>query len=76
MSRHILALWRGFDVLMSPVTLTPPPKIGYLDPVAVEPREFNRRQSLVFGYTPPYNMTDSPPSRCRSACRTTGFPSA
>jgi amidase len=60
MSRQVLALWRNFDVLLSPVTLTPPPKIGYLDPVNVEPREFNKRQSLVFGYTPPYNMTGQP----------------
>jgi amidase len=59
-SRQILALWRGFDVLLSPVTLTPPPKIGYLDPVNVEPREFNKRQGAVFGYTPPYNMTGQP----------------
>lgn len=59
-SRHILAKWRTFDVLLSPVTLAPPPKIGYLDPVAVEPREFNKRQSVVFGYTPPYNMTGQP----------------
>jgi amidase len=59
-SRQILALWRDFDVLLSPVTLAPPPKIGYLDPVNVEPREFNKRQSLVFGYTPPYNMTGQP----------------
>jgi amidase len=60
MSRQILGLWREFDVLLTPVTLTPPPKIGHLDPVNVEPREFNRRQSFIFGYTPPYNMTGQP----------------
>jgi len=59
-SRHILALWRDFDVLLSPVTLAPPPRIGHLDPVNVEPREFNKRQSFVFGYTPPFNMTGQP----------------
>ncbi len=59
-SRHILALWRDFDVLLSPVTLAPPPKIGYLDPVNVDPKEFNKRQSVIFGYTPPYNMTGQP----------------
>jgi amidase len=59
-SRHILALWRNFDVLLSPVTLAPPPRIGHLDPVNVEPREFNKRQSFVFGYTPPFNMTGQP----------------
>ena len=58
--RQILAHWRNFDVLMSPVTLAPAPEIGHLDPVNVEPREFNRRQGRVFGYTPPYNMTGQP----------------
>jgi amidase len=58
--RQVLALWRDFDVLLSPVTLAPPPRIGHLDPVNVEPREFNRRQSFVFGYTPPFNMTGQP----------------
>lgn len=60
MSRQILALWHDFDVLLTPVALTPPPRIGHLDPVNVEPREFNRRQSFVFGYTPPCNMTGQP----------------
>jgi amidase len=58
--REVLALWREFDVLLSPVTITPPPRIGHLDPVNVEPREFNRRQSFIFGYTPPFNMTGQP----------------
>jgi len=58
--RQILAHWRNFDVLLSPVTLAPAPEIGHLDPVNVEPREFNRRQGRVFGYTPPYNMTGQP----------------
>ena len=60
MSRQILAMWSDFDVLLTPVTITPPPPIGYLDPVNVEPAEFNRRQGLVFGYTPPFNMTGQP----------------
>jgi amidase len=59
-SRQILALWREFDVLLSPVTITPPPEIGFLDPSNVQAREFNRRQSRVFGYTPPFNITGQP----------------
>jgi amidase len=58
--RELLSKWREFDVLLSPVTLTPPPTIGHLDPVNLDPKEFNRRQSFVFGYTPPYNMTGQP----------------
>jgi amidase len=60
MSRRILSLWREFDVLLTPVTITPAPPIGYLDPVNVEPREFNRRQGRVFSFTPPFNMTGQP----------------
>lgn len=74
MSRQILALWRDFDVLLTPVTLTPPPKIGYLDPVNVEPREFNRRQSFVFGYTPPCNMTGQPSLSLPSGMSRDGLP--
>ena len=60
MTRKILAMWREFDVLLTPVTITPPPPIGFLDPVKVEPSEFNRRQASIFGYTPPFNMTGQP----------------
>ena len=59
-SRQIVGLWRDFDVLFSPVTIAPPPAIGHLDPVNVDPREFNKRQSRIFGYTPPFNMTGQP----------------
>jgi len=59
-SRQILALWREFDVLLMPVTITPPPEIGLLDPSNVPAREFNRRQARIFGYTPPFNITGQP----------------
>jgi amidase len=60
LTRHIIAWWREFDVLLQPVTIAPPPEIGHLDPVNLRAREFNRRQSFVFGYTPPFNMTGQP----------------
>lgn len=60
MGRQILALWRDFDVLLTPVTITPAPRIGHLDPVTVEPREFHRRQGRVFNFTPPYNIAGQP----------------
>jgi amidase len=60
LARQILRAWRAFDVLLTPVTLTPAPPIGHLDPVKVEPREFNRRQARTFGYTPTFNMTGQP----------------
>jgi amidase len=60
LTRKILQAWREFDVLLTPVTLTPAPPIGLLDPLTVAPREFNRRQGRVFGYTPTFNMTGQP----------------
>lgn len=60
LTRQILRAWHNFDVLLTPVTLTPAPVIGHLDPMNVEPREFNRRQARVFGYTPTFNMTGQP----------------
>jgi amidase len=60
LTRQVLRAWRDFDVLLTPVTLTPAPPIGCLDPITVEPREFNRRQARVFGYTPTFNMTGQP----------------
>jgi amidase len=59
-TRELLALWRGFDVLLTPTTITPPPPIGHLDPVNVEPRAFHHRQGRAFNFTPPWNMTGQP----------------
>ena len=59
-SRRLLALWREFDVLLTPTTITPAPPIGHLDPINIEPREFHRRQGRAFNFTPPWNMTGQP----------------
>jgi len=59
-AREVLGLWRDFDVLLTPVALAPAPPIGHLDPVAVEPREYNRRQGELFLYPPPANITGQP----------------
>lgn len=52
--------WRDFDVFLSPVMITPPPEIGFLDPKTVPPKELNKRQGRVFGFTPPFNFTGQP----------------
>ena len=59
-ARQILSLWREFDVLLIPVTITPPAPLGFLDPMNVQAREFNRRQGQVFGLTPLANLTGQP----------------
>jgi amidase len=57
---RITEQWAEFDVFLSPVMITPPPKIGYLDPKTLDPKEHNRRQAATFGYTPPFNFTGQP----------------
>lgn len=58
--RKIISAFNEFDVYLSPVMGTPPPEIGYIDPVQVEPKEVNRRQGIVFPYTPPFNFSGQP----------------
>ncbi|HYM00024.1 MAG TPA: amidase family protein [Blastocatellia bacterium] len=60
MTRQILERFEEFDVYLCPVMGTPPPEIGYIDPVKVDPREVNKRQAIVFPFTPPFNFTGQP----------------
>ena len=39
---------------------TPPPKIGHIDPVNLDPKEVDKRQAEVFPFTPPFNFTGQP----------------
>lgn len=59
-NRQVLALWEEFDVYLSPVMGTPPPEIGHIDPVNLDPKEVNKRQGVVFPFTPPFNFTGQP----------------
>ncbi|MGB5950489.1 MAG: amidase family protein [Parvibaculum sp.] len=60
LNREILSTFEEFDIYLSPVMGTPPPEIGYVDPVNLEPKEVNRRQGIVFPFTPPFNFTGQP----------------
>ncbi len=57
---EILAQFEAFDVFLCPTTITPPPEIGHIDPVRLDPKELNRRQARTFGFTPPFNFTGQP----------------
>jgi amidase len=39
---------------------TPPPRVDFLDPLMDDLKEFDRRQRITFGFTPPFNMTGQP----------------
>lgn len=74
LSRQILRDLAPFDVFLTPVMGTPPPKIGHIDPVNLDPREVNRRQGEVFPFTPPFNFTGQPSMSLPLAWSADGLP--
>jgi amidase len=59
-SREILQRFEIWDVYLTPVMCTPPPRVEYLDTLMPDLREFDRRQAATFGFTPPFNITGQP----------------
>jgi amidase len=74
LSRGILEFFHDFDVYLTPVMGAPPPPIGHIDPVRLEPREVNRRQGEVFPFTPPFNFTGQPSMSLPLAWSASGLP--
>jgi amidase len=74
LARGVLALFEDFDVYMTPVMGTPPPPIGYIDPVAVPPREIGRRNGELFPFAAPFNMTGQPSISLPLAWSPSGLP--
>ena len=74
MNRQVLALFEDYDVYLTPVMGTPPPEIGHIDPVNLEPREVQRRQAVVFPFTPPFNFTGQPAMSVPLAWSSDGLP--
>jgi len=60
LTRQIVAAFGDFDVFLSPVMGTIPPKLGHIDPVGLTPREVGKRQARAFPFTPPFNFTGQP----------------
>ena len=60
LNRQTLTFFNDWDIYLSPVLGTPVPEVGFIDPVALEPRELNRRQGQVFPFTPPSNFSGQP----------------
>ncbi len=74
MNRQVLALFEDYDVYLTPVMGTPPPEIGHIDPVNLEPREVQRRQGRAFPFTPPFNFTGQPAMSVPLAWSNDGLP--
>jgi amidase len=74
MNRQILADLEPFDVFFCPVLGTPPPRVDDMDPTKIELREFDRRQSTSFPFTPPFNFTGQPSMSLPLAWSASGLP--
>lgn len=74
LSRQILRTLAPFDAYLCPVMGTPPPKIGFIDPVNLDPKEVNKRQAQVFPFTPPFNFTGQPSLSLPLAWSSDGLP--
>ncbi|MBS0411996.1 MAG: amidase [Proteobacteria bacterium] len=60
MNRQILTAFEGFDVFLTPTMSGPSPRIDWLNPLTVDLKEFDRRQSATYATTPPFNFTGQP----------------
>lgn len=61
MSRQVVALWQGFDVLVTPTLALPPVPIGWHDPDEGEPAlQMLRKAAAFVPFTPPFNATGQP----------------
>lgn len=59
-TRSAESFFEPIDVFMTPVLGLPVPEIAWLDPVAVEPREHDKRSAAAFPFTPPFNASGQP----------------
>ena len=59
-NREILQRFETWDVYLTPVMCTPAPRVDFLDTLMDDLKEFDRRQRITFGFTPPFNMTGQP----------------
>jgi amidase len=74
LNRATLAAFEDIDVYLCPVMGEPPPEIGFIDPVNLEPKEVNRRQGRVFPFTPPFNFSGQPSLSLPLAMSASGLP--
>jgi amidase len=72
--RRILEFFETRDVYLTPVMGMPPPPIGWIDPVKLEPREVSRRQGQAFPFTPPFNVSGQPSMSVPLAWSASGLP--
>jgi amidase len=71
---QLLDEFSGFDVLLTPVLGTLPPRTDELDPLATELKTFDQRTASAFPFTAPFNMTGQPALSLPLAQSSSGLP--
>lgn len=59
-NRKILAQFEDVDVYLCPVLGGEPPRVDHVDPLMGDLKEYDRRSSASFPFTPPFNITGQP----------------
>jgi amidase len=59
-ARATLRFFEDWDIFLCPVMGTPPPKIGYLDPINVSAADIQTRNGEVYPFAAPFNFTGQP----------------
>ena len=74
LARGVLQRFEGFDIYLSPVMTTPPPRVGFADPALVRPAEIAQRQAKLFPFTAMFNFTGQPSISLPLAHSNAGLP--
>ncbi|HEX2689067.1 MAG TPA: amidase family protein [Kofleriaceae bacterium] len=74
LSWQILDEFQAFDVYVTPVLGTLPPRTDELDPVATDLKTFDSRTATSFPFTAPFNMTGQPAISLPLAQSRSGLP--
>lgn len=72
--REVAAFFEEVDVYLTPTMATPPPRIGYIDPLGPDPSLLHQRQAESFPFTAPFNMTGQPAMSVPLAWSSDGLP--
>jgi amidase len=71
---QLLEQFQDFDVFLTPVLGTPPPRTADLDPLSGDLKTFDSRTAATFPFTPPFNMTGQPSISLPLAQSASGLP--
>jgi Asp-tRNA(Asn)/Glu-tRNA(Gln) amidotransferase A subunit family amidase len=73
-TRNVAGFLRQYDVILTPTVASPPPKLGFLDPVNLSYEELGKRVTKFASFTTLFNMTGMPAVSIPLYWNTEGLP--